>query len=138
MTPGCTSCRCLSVAGTSGATAGICTGNVSAAVSKTSLQCNSSVSINASSVALSSVIAFPSSSNVTDAMPLVFLPSSSPLNTHGVDIIVASARACAAFASSTAGATVCSSVAYSLPDGIYYYLGRASDLGMTAAPACGA
>lgn len=138
-TSGCTSCRCLSVSGTVGSTAGICTSNSSAvAVTKTSLQCNSSVSINASSVSLSSVISFPASSNVTDSMPLVFLPSTSPLNTYGVDIIVASSKACAAFASNTAGATTCSSTAYSLPDGVYYYLGRAVDLGMTAAPACGA
>jgi hypothetical protein len=138
LSAGCTACRCLSLNGTTATTAGTCTRDSSPRTNQSALpSCNSSsASINASSVSLSSAIMFPSSTNVTDAMPLVFLPSSSPLNRFGVDIIVASAQACAAFAANTAGASTCSSTSYSLSNGVYFYLGRAADLGMAPGGAC--
>ena len=88
-------------------------------------------------MSLSRVIAFPPASNVTDAVPLVLLPAASPLNTYGVDIVVATASACAAF-SSNAAATQCSAFSYALSSGTYYYLGPASALGMTSTPSCAA
>ena len=88
-------------------------------------------------VALSSVIAFPASANVADATPLVFLPAATPLNTYGVDVIVATPAACAAFAANGAAAT-CSARTFVLPGGTYYYLGTASALGMAPAPSCAA
>ena len=102
------------------------------------LPCNGSRSLNAT-VAPSRVIAFPASANVTGSSPpLIFLPAASPLNSFGVDIIVASAPACAAFASNAAAARCSAGSTYALPEGTYYYLGAASALGMTAAPACSA
>ena len=58
------------------------------AASSTTLACNGTTSVNAT-VPLSSVIAFPAAANVADATPLVFLPAATPLNTFGVDVIVA-------------------------------------------------
>ena len=137
LTPGCISCRCASVTGTTAATAGTCSQSAAiAAPRNVTLPCTSAVSVN-SNVSLSSVIAFPSSANVTDATPLVFIPAASPLNSHGVDIIVASASACAAFAANRA-ANTCTSGVFVLSEGTFYYLGRASALGMTAAPSCSA
>ena len=83
------------------------------------------------------MISFPPSANVTGPPPLVFLPAASPLNAYGVDVIVASAPACAAFAANFAAAQ-CSPLAYALSGGTYHYLGTASALGMTATPSCGA
>ena len=68
----------------------------------------------------------------------MFLPSSSPLNSYGVDIIVASPSACAAYKTSGASISCITTSSYALPDGTYYYLGLASDLGMTSTPTCGA
>ena len=69
--------------------------------------------------------------------PLVFLPAASPLNTFGVDIVVASPAACAAF-SAAFSASQCSALTYALSTGTYHYLGTAAALGMTATPSCGA
>jgi hypothetical protein len=135
-TLGCASCACWSNASTTAATAGACSSTTAAPTTNTTLQCNSTVSLSAS-VPLSRIIAFPASSNVTDATPLVLLPATSPLNTYGVDIIVATAAACAAF-SANAAATTCSSFSYALSSGTYYYLGAASALGMTSTPSCSA
>jgi hypothetical protein len=88
-------------------------------------------------VSLSRVIAFPPSFNVTGASPLVFLPAASPLNTYGVDIIVASPSACAAFSASLS-ASQCSAFSYTLSTGTYYFLGTAAALGMAATPSCAA
>ena len=65
----------------------------------------------------------------------MFLPAASPLNSFGVDIIVASPAACAAFAANFA-ASQCGALAYALSAGTYYYLGTAAALGMTATPSC--
>ena len=68
----------------------------------------------------------------------MLLPASSSINPYGVDIIVASPSACAAFAS-TPNATQCSlQLPFALPSGtMYYYLGGATQLAMVATPACG-
>ena len=66
---------------------------------------------------------------------MVFLPAAAPINSYGVDIIVACASACAAY-SANGAATQCTGATFALPDGTYYYLGTASALGMTAAPTC--
>jgi hypothetical protein len=88
-------------------------------------------------VSLSRVIVFPASANVTGPPPLVFLPTASPLNTYGVDIIVASPSACAAFAANFAAAQCSGAFSYALSGGTYHYLGTAAALGMTATPSCG-
>ena len=135
-TLGCTACTCWANASTSAATAGSCGSSSLAATTNTTLQCNASVSLPAA-VPLSRVIAFPSSANVSDASPLMLLPATSPLNTYGEDIIVATASACAAFTSNGA-ATQCASFSYALSSGTYYYLGSAASLGMTSTPSCAA
>jgi len=101
------------------------------------LACNATVSVNESTT-LSSVIAFPQSLNVTDTVPLLFLPSASPLNAEGVDIILASAPACAAYAA-LGGATQCAmGRAYAVDGAIRFFLGPAAALGMAPAPLCAA
>lgn len=141
-TVGCTACTCWANASTTAATAGTCAAPAPAPIPPSNttlpLPCNGSLTLNAT-IAPSRVIAFPASANVTGASPpLMFLPAASPLNAFGVDIIVASAPACAAFASNAA-ATRCSAAStYALPEGTYYYLGAAASLGMAAAPACAA
>ena len=138
-TLGCAACACLANASTPPSLAGACTSAVPASAAlpaPATLPCNGTVSINAS-VPLSRVIAFPPSANVSGAAPLVLLPPTSPLNAYGVDIVLASASACAAFAANGAAAK-CSAVAYSLPGGAYYYLGAAAALGMAPAPGCAA
>ncbi len=131
-TSGCASCACWSAPSTTAATAGAC--NATAAVANVSLPCNASTA-QTSSVALSRVISFPAAANVTGASPLVFLPAASPLNANGVDIIVASPSACAAFSANFAAAQ-CAPQAYTLSTGTYFYLGTAAALGMTATPSC--
>ena len=139
-TVGCTACACWANASITAATAGTCAAPapVLPSVATIYLPCNGSTSLNAT-VAPSRVITFPASANVTGASPpLMFLPAASPLNAFGVDIIVASAPACAAFASNAA-ATRCSAAStYALPEGTYDSLGAAASLGMAAAPACAA
>ncbi len=106
-------------------------------LANSSLFCNASVALSVN-VTAARVIAFPPGAGVTEAVPLTFLPAVSPLNTLGVDIIVASPSACAAFnATVGAGARCDASRLYSLPSGVFYYLGTAQALGMTAAPSCG-
>ena len=134
-TPGCSACTCLSNASTTAATAGACTAAPSLATA--ALACNATVSLNAT-VALSRLIAFPASSNVTDAQPLVFLPAAAPLNTFGVDAILASPAACAAYVQAASPFQCSLARAFPLPSGAYYFLGTAAALGMTAAPACAA
>jgi len=100
------------------------------------LPCNASSTVNAT-VAPSSVITFPAALNVTDAVPLLFLPAASPLNTAGADIILASASACTAYAA-LGGATQCNRArAFATDNGVMFYLGAAASLGMVPAPACG-
>ena len=89
------------------------------------------------SIASRSVV-FPAWANVTDAAPLILLSSASPLNAAGVDIVVASQSACAAFiALSPAGAApLCDMTRrYVVAGALYHYRGTASELGMEAAPA---
>ena len=110
-------------------------------LANSSLYCNASVALS-SSVSQSRVITFPSGSGVGEegggTPPLVYLPASSPLNTFDQDVIVASPSACAAFAG-IAGSQTCNTTrAFSLPSGVFYYLGAASALGMTGTPNCGA
>ena len=136
-TAGCTACQCAANASMASAAGSCIAPTKSASVVTTELPCTNATSVNAS-IAFSRVVAFPASANVSTASaPLVFLPAASPLNTFGVDIIVASESACAAFTANAAAST-CSTSAYALPEGTYYYLGPAAALSMTAAPACGA
>ncbi len=106
-------------------------------LANSSLYCNASVALS-SNVSQSRVIAFPSGSGVAEATPLVYLPASSPLNTFDQDVIVASPSACTAFSSIEGSHTCNTTRAFSLPSGVYYYLGAASALGMTGTPNCGA
>jgi hypothetical protein len=53
-----------------------------------------------------------------------------------VDIILASFQTCASFSQIPGSNTCTMTRMFSLPSGIYYYLGTASQLSMTAAPAC--
>ena len=102
-----------------------------------SLPCNSSVSIPAAA-AQSRVISF--GNLAVGADPLFLLPSVSPLNTWGADVVIASAPACAAFSASQ-GTQRCSTAVqvYVSAAGVpYYYLGSAAALGMTATPGCSA
>jgi hypothetical protein len=131
---GCASCRCLAWPSTTAANAGSCNVTATTTLSNATLPCNASTSLTAS-VALSRVISFPAAANVTGAAPLVFLPAASPLNAIGVDIVVASPAACAAFAAAFS-ASQCSALTYALSTGTYYYLGTAAALGMTATPSC--
>ena len=140
-TAGCTGCRCWANASTTPATAGMCTSPTFSPALPTyaTLSCNASTSLN-TSVALSRVITFPQALNVTDAVPLMFLPAASPLNTFGFDIVLATLKACAAFAA-TPNSPQCSlsGLVYSLgsPPQPYFFLGGADALGMAAAPGCG-
>ena len=108
-----------------------------APLANSTLFCNASVALSVN-VTAARVISFPPGAGITEAVPLTFLPSVSPLNTMGVDIIVASPSACAAFNASVGAAARCDGArVYSLPSGLYHYLGTAAALGMTAAPSCG-
>ena len=74
---------------------------------------------------------------MTEAVPLLFLPAASPLNTAGGDVILASPSACAAYAA-LGGAVQCARErAFATDVGIMFYLGPAPALGMVPAPACG-
>ena len=133
-------CAACPVGTVSGAGAAACIPAVYdplAQLANTTLVCNASVALS-TLVPLARVVAFPASANVSDAAPLVYLPASSPLNGLGVDVIVASASACAAFAATPGAAAQCSpALPFALPGGAYTYLGTAASLGMTAAPSCG-
>jgi hypothetical protein len=133
--PGCTTCACWSNASTTAANAGTCTASPS--LTTAALACNASVALN-TTIAFSRLIAFPASSNVTDAHPLVFLPAAAPLNTFGVDVILATPSACAAYARAASPFQCSLARAFPLPGGAYYYLAPAAALGMTATPACAA
>jgi hypothetical protein len=136
---GCMSCKCWSAPGTTAASAGTCTSPAPppSPPSNVTLPCNATTSASGA-LELSRVIAFPSALNVADAVPLLFLPAGSPLNREGVDIVVATASACAAFAALPGSSQCAQARAFALPNGPYFYLGPASALGMTAAPACAA
>ena len=89
-------------------------------------------------MAPSALIAFPAALNVTGSAPLLFLPAAAPINTAGVDLILASPSACAAFAA-VGGASQCDrGRAFATDAGIMLYLGTAAALGMGPAPACAA
>ncbi len=134
---GCAACACLDNATTAVEDAGACVGGAPlAAAPQAALQCNATTALNAT-VALSRVIAFPSGLNVTDEVPLLILPAASPANPDSVDIVVATAAACRAFAA-LPGSAQCSARTFYAGGALYFYLGTASALGMTAAPACGA
>jgi hypothetical protein len=81
---------------------------------------------------------FPPAANVPDATPLVFLPATAALNSLGVDVIIATASACAAYAAVPGAARCSAALTYALPAGTYFYLGTAAELGMAATPGCGA
>ena len=136
-TAGCTTCRCAaSTNASTAATAGACTAPAPPAAANATPPCNSTMAFNASGP-LSRVIAFPAAANVSGASPLVFLPASSPLNAAGIDLVLASAAACAAY-SAAAAATQCTAATYALASGTYFYFGTAAALGMTATPGCSA
>ena len=137
-TVGCTACRCWAAGGTNASTAGACAAaaaaNGTAPVAAT-LPCGGDTSVNAT-VSLSRVISFPAGANVNDAAPLVFLPTTSPLNDGGEDLVIATASACAAYAAVAPAAKCTAARTYVLPTGTYYYLGTAAALGMAATPGC--
>lgn len=132
-TPGCSACACWTNASTTPATAGICAASPSTVTP--ALLCNATFSLT-TPTALSRVITFPAVFNA-GAMPLMLLPATSPLNSLGQDIVVASPEACAAFAATPAAAQCATAQPYSLSSGTYYYLGTAAALGMVATPGCG-
>jgi hypothetical protein len=148
-TAGCSACRCWG-AGVNASTAGACSAPAPAPATPTpppspppsdalpnvTLLCNATTPLT-TAVHLSRVITFPPAANVTDAMPLLFLPATAPGNAWGEDAILATPGACAALAA-TPGAPPCASPpsALALGGGTYRYLGPAAALGMTAAPAC--
>ena len=137
--PGCVSCKCWSDPGTTAASAGTCTSPAPppSTPPNVTLPCNATASASGA-LELSRVIAFPSALNVADAVPLLFLPAGSPLNREGVDIVVATASACAAFSALPDSSQCAQARAFALPGGPYFFLGPAAALGMTAAPACAA
>ena len=100
------------------------------------LPCTANASASSQGVAAASIIAFPAALNVTDAAPLLFLPAGAALNGAGVDVILASRAACAAYAA-LGGAVQCDLArAFATDAGIMFYLGAAAALGMVPAPAC--
>jgi hypothetical protein len=140
-TGSCSACRCWG-AGVNASTAGACALSTTVAAAtaapapNVTLLCNATTPIS-TAVHLSRLITFPASANVTDTVPLLFLPATASGNAWGADAILATAGACAAL-SATPGAPPCASPprAYALGGGSYQYLGTAAELGMTAAPAC--
>ena len=88
----------------------------------------------------SQLITFPGLAANPAAPPLIFLPVASPLNTAGMDLILASAAACATFNATAGSATLCDFTRQvPVAGSTYYYLGTAASLGMSAAgPTCGA
>ena len=97
------------------------------------LRCNATSAVSAGSILPSQQIVLP---NVTDMAPLVILSAASPVNSYGVDIVVASASACASFAN-TAGSVLCLSQSFPIGTSTtYYYLGTAAALNMIASPSC--
>ena len=133
-TPGCSACACWANASTTPATAGACA--ASPGTGTPALLCNSSLLAAAAPTALSRVIAFPASAALGAQAPLLLLPAASQLNAYGLDVIVASPAACAAFAA-TLGASQCAlAQPFYLPQGTFYYLGGAAALSMTTTPSC--
>jgi NHL repeat len=109
---------------------------IAPAPTNASVTCNATAAAVAAGTLLSSqLIALP---NVTDAAPLLVLSAAAPANAAGVDIVVATAAACAAYANAAAagGAPTCGAATYPIAGVTYYYLGTASALGMIAAPVC--
>ena len=89
-----------------------------------------------SSVVASAVIAFPAALNITDTVPLLYVPASSSLNTAGVDIILATPAVCAADAIIGGSLQCAMARAFAAQGGLMYYLGTAAALGMGPAPEC--
>lgn len=96
--------------------------------------CNATASVAAGALLPSQLIALP---NVTDAAPLVVLSAAAPANAFGVDIVVATPAACAAYANAP-GSPTCTSQSFPIGLATYFFLGAADALGMVAAPACAA
>jgi hypothetical protein len=142
--PTCSSCKCWDAPNATAADMGSCLAtpppllaSFPGPIVNATLACTSNTSTEAA-VAPSAVIAFPAVLNVTDAVPLLFLPATSPLNTMGIDVILASPSACSAYAT-LGGSTQCShSRAFATDAGIMFFLGTAAALGMVPAPACAA
>ena len=135
-TAGCNACTCWSSNASTAATAGMCAAPPPPPpAASVALQCGNATAVNAS-VAAAALITFPAALNVTDAAPLIVLPSTSYLNTFGEDVIVASASACSAYAA-LGGPTQCNrGRAFATDFGVMFYLGTAAALGMGAAPQC--
>lgn len=110
---------------------------VTPVATNTTLKCNATSAVSAGSILPSQRIVLPNDVN-TDVAPLVILSAASPVNSFGVDIVVASASACASFAS-TAGSVLCSTQTFPIGTATtYFYLGTAAALNMIAAPSCAA
>lgn len=68
---------------------------------------------------------------------MLFLPSTSPSNPYGYDIILATYRVCTLY-STTASFFQCTlNFPFTLNANTYYFLGKAEDMGMTGTPTCG-
>ena len=92
LTAGCTACTCWSNTTTTAATAGSCS---STAVSSASpFVCNASSTVGVNATSLAQLVTFPAAYNTSAATPLLVLSSASPLNSAGVDIVIATAIAC--------------------------------------------
>ena len=134
--PGAASCTPCPANGTTlyaGAASASACAPAPAALTAPAAPCAAPLLLNAS-VPLSPSIVLP---GVPGAAPLLFLPSASPLNPGGVDLVVASAAACAALAAQAGSPGCALSQPFVFGGAQYYNLGPASALGMTAATQCG-
>jgi len=73
---------------------------------------------------------------VTDADPILFLPTTSPVNREGVAIIVAKAQACSAYSAASSPTRCNYAKSYAMLGSTYYYLGTADQLNMVATTGC--
>lgn len=128
---GCTACVCWSPLPLPPASIGSCV----LAPSPALVPCNATSSESvASSTIAAELVTFPASAGLS-GRPLLVLSSSSPLNLHGVDIVIATPEACAAW--SAASGFVCTfSKSYAISGALYYFAGTAASLNMEASGVC--
>lgn len=81
------------------------------------------------------MVTFPSSSGL-QGQPLLVLSATSLLNHHGVDIVIATPEACAAWATAAARSVCNSSDAYAITGVLYWFAGTAASLNMEASGVC--
>ena len=80
------------------------------------------------------LVTFPPSAGLSER-PLLVLSSSSPLNGRGVDIVIATPEACAAWAAAS-GFVCTASETYAIAGVLYYFAGTAASLNMEASGVC--